>query len=267
MAKKLDEDSRDVLSYRPNIIFIEPEVEEGPIEPISTPLQIEDIQKKRQEVKQLAKAVNVLATTLQARADERAKGMIIKLDPKVDAAAVQAIKRMHPEANPLQITYDQYKDCKERMRTAGEDIGQKAIITTDDIIAARDQAAAAQAISDQEAVAGIGAFNQLGGWNTDDVRNGWLRPEVNENLQIVPPLDIIEFQDIIIKIFVNFIWKNFIKPVIPLPPGVPGLPDSLVSVDKTMVNAMVSSGVSVPGEKEPKKQEQPEVPKDVPEDV
>lgn len=266
MVKRLDEDSRDILLYRPNITFIEPEVEPQPPEPLPpTPLQIEDIQQKRQEVKQLAKAVNALATTLQARADERAKGMAIKLDPKVDATAMQAMKRLYPEDDPTQITYDQYKQCKERMRQTGEDIGKQAIITTDDIIAARDQAASVAAINDQEVAAS--AFNQLGGWNTEEAKNGMLRPETNPKLQIVKPLDMAEFQDIVIKMLVNFMWKYYIRPQIPLPPGTPGLPERLVDVDQRFVDSLLLAGISVPGYKKTKEQEPPEVPTDVPEDM
>ena len=265
MVKKLDQDSRDLLSYRPDIMFIEPEAEEQEIEAVVSPTQIEDIQQKRQEVKQLAKAVNALATTLQARADERAKGMYIHLDPKVDAAAVQAMKRLYPNDDPTKITYDQYKQCKERMRENGEAIGKKVIITTEDIIAARDQAAAIAAINDEEAAKG--AYNQLGGWNTDEARTGMLRPEVNTKLQVVEPLDMAEVQDILLKILANFLWKYFIRPQIPLPPGTPGLPERLVDVDMAVVNSLLAAGIDVPGYKKGKDQEPPEVPTSVPEEM
>lgn len=256
MPKKMDEDSRGVLSYRPNIKFIEPEVEAQDPTPVEEPApEIEDIVQKRHEVKQLAKAVNALATALQAKADIRAKNMIIRLDPKVDAAAVQAIRRMYPDADPLSISYPQYKACKENMREMGEAIGKKALITADEVAAAIPQSQPGSSQPNKQ--------NQFGGWNTESAKNGYLRPEVNERLQIIPPLDISELQDVLLKILVNFLWKNFIKPIIPLPL----LPDTLVSVDPKVTNSMVSSGISVPGEKKPKKQKQPEVPDDIPEDI
>ena len=263
MAKKLDDASRGLLAYRPQINFVEPDVVPGEIDPIEVPTQLEDVAEARDKVRKLAKAVNVLATATQARVDEKAKGLIINLDPKVDAQAIMAMRRKFPDNDPTQITYAQYKECKEDLRKKGEEIGKKATITPEQVEKAlQDQAAAAAG----EAGVG-GAFNQLGGYNTPAALDGGLRPEVNKDAQIIEPLDIDEFQDIMIKVLVNFLWKNFIKPVIPLPPGVPGLPDTLISVDKGMINLMSSSGInmSLAGEDPPKKQEEPEIPTGTPE--
>lgn len=262
MAKKLDDASRDLLAYRPQINFVEPEVLPGEIEPLEDPVQLEDIAAERKKVRQLAKAVNALATATQARVDERAKGIIINLDPKVDAQAIMAMRRKFPDSDPTQITYAQYKECKENMRKKGEEIGKKATISPQDVEKAlQDQAAAAAGEF------APGNFNQLGGYNTPAAIDGGLRPELNTNAQIIEPLDIDEFQDIMMKVLVNFLWKNFIKPVIPLPPGVPGLPDTLVSVDKGMISLLSSQGInmSTAGEDPPKKQEEPEIPSGTPE--
>lgn len=263
MAKRLDDTSRNILAYRPKIDFVEPEVEPGEITPIEVPVQLEEVADERKKVRQLAKAVNALATALQARVDEKAKGLVIKLDPKVDAQAVMAMRRMFPGADPTRITFDQYKKCKEDMRKKGEEIGKKATITPEQVEKAIQDMATAAAGG-----AGVGGtFNQLGGFNTPDALNGGLRPELNKNAQIIEPLDIDEFQDIMMKILVNFLWKNFIKPVIPLPPGVPGLPDKLCSVDQGMVSLLSAQGINMEtaGEKPPKKQEEPEIPTGTPE--
>ena len=192
MSKRMDEDSREILSYRPNITFIEPESVEQAYGPFpEVPTQIEDIQKKREEVKQLAKTVNTLATVLQARADGKAKNMKIRLDPKVDAAAIMAMRRLYPDDDSLNITYDQYKICKDRLMNKGLQLGQQVLITPESIAAVKNQ----------------DTYTSFGGWDTEDSKNGFLRPEINSKMQIVPHIDLFDLQDSLIKIFVNFI-KN-----------------------------------------------------------
>lgn len=218
MAKRLDDESRELLAYRPDIKFIEPEVMPGEIEPIEVPVQLEEIEIERQKVRQLAKAVNVLATAIQARADERAKGMVIELDPKVDAQAVAAMRRKFPDDDPTKITFEQYRSCKEDMRKRGEEIGKQASISPEQVDRATEP----------------------------DATN--VRPELDKNSQIIEPLDIPKFQDIMICILVNYIWKKFIKPTIPIPEGFPGLPDELCKVPKDMVGMITGMGVSILGE-------------------
>ena len=259
---------KDLLAYRPDIRFIEPDVVPGEITPIPLPVQIEDIQARRDRVKRLASAVNALATATQARVDEKAKGLIIKLDPNVDAQAVAAMRAMYPDDNPLEITYDQYKACKERMRLAGEALGKKASISPEEVEDALENASADAASASSSASsalvatgadtedgiasagapagptgrsAAIGTFNQMGGYNTTDATNGGLRPELDKDARIVEPLDVGEFQDIMIKILINFLWKMFLKPAIP----VFGLPDELVKIPKEYIGML--KGISVLG--------------------
>lgn len=246
MAKRLEDESRDTLSYRPDIRFIEPDIEEDLALPPPEPTQLEDVISERAKIKQLAKAVESLATATQARADEKAKGMWIKLDPVVDNVGVQAMRRMYPNANPTKISYEQYRNCKENMVQQGLDIGKKALVTEEDIAAAKDAAIASGGIATAVAkgtpaesaveaagaasAAGVGevaAFNQLGGYNTPEAKNGGLRPELDRKSQVVEPLDIDDFQLNIIHMLINFIWKEFIKPILPIPPGVPGVPDKI----------------------------------------
>jgi hypothetical protein len=263
MSRKMETADKGLLAYRPDIRFIEPDVQPGEITPVSLPTQIEDIQDRRGRVKRLASAVNALATATQARVDEKAKGLVIKLDP-----AVAAMRAIYPNDNPLEITYDQYKNCKERMRLAGEALGKKASISPDEVEEALENASADAAsasssassalvatgastedgVSSARAPAGptgrsaaIGTFNQMGGYNTTDATNGGLRPELDQDARIVEPLDVGEFQDIMIKILINFLWKMFLKPAIP----VPGLPNELVKVPKEYVGML--KGISVLG--------------------
>lgn len=256
MSKKLRNDNRDILTFRPNIRYIEPEQQPGEIDALPPEVPIEDIRAEKNKVKRLAETVNKLATAVQAKADERAKGMKIKLDPKVDAPTIAAMKRMHPDADPTEITYEQYRQCKDRLRAKGEELGKRAAISMDDV---RN---AANAMSSDAGV--LAAASQMGGFNTKAARTGGLRPELDENAQIIEPLDIEEFQDFLIRTLINFVWKNFIKPVLPLPPGIGSfmIPDEIAPLPGGMSTGdLVSMGVPVLGEKK-KKQEQPEVPED-----
>lgn len=198
MANKLDDNDRDLLNFRPTIDYVEPEVQPGVIDPISEDVpQLEDLLEQRRKVARLANAVDVLSAFLQARADEKAKNMIIKLDPTVDAAAIQAVSRKYPGADPNQITYQQYRDCKDNMREAGLEAARKALVTPEQVDAVRDDATDVTPPS-------------LGGFNTDAAKTGGLRPELNKQAQIVEPLNIMDIQMKLICILVDFIWKNFI---------------------------------------------------------
>jgi hypothetical protein len=221
MSRRLDDTSRDILEFRPQIEFVEPEVQPGPIQPIAAPEKLEDVLQKADETRKLAKAVDTLAAALQAKADLRAKDMIIKLDPRVDAPVIAAMKRAHPGADPTIITYPQYAACKENQLQKGLDLAKQGLIDPEDIEKARASLGTG---------ADINGFDA--GFNSEEARTGGFRPERNEQNQIIAPLDMEETQDTLMKILVNFLWKNFIKPVIPVPPGVPALPDELVSTPK-----------------------------------
>ena len=209
MARDLDTKSQDILSYRPNISFVEPAQEPGTIIPIETPVQLEQVESLQEEVKILAKAVNMMATAIQARADEKAKTLSIALDPSVDAAVVASVKRQfgHEKINAQEITYAQYKYCKDRLRERGEELGQRTTITPEAL------AKAAQTVS--RPGQDLSAVTQLGGYNTAAAKNGGLRPELQENARVIDPIDMDKFQAYIVQIFVNAIWEKFILPAFP----------------------------------------------------
>jgi hypothetical protein len=50
--------------------------------------------------------------------------------------------------------------------------------------------------------------------------------------ELLEPLDIEEFQDLALRQLANMLWKKFIKPVIPLPPGISFLPDEIAPMPK-----------------------------------
>jgi hypothetical protein len=167
-------------------------------------LQLEDVEAGKQKLKALAQSVNVLAAAIQARADERAKDMTIVLDPLVDQDAIQAMRRHFPDNTATVITFDQYKSCKEEVRLTGEEIGKQFIVTSQDVQDKRDEVTAG----------GLQAQTQLGGFNTPEAKTGGLRPELNRRNFVIPPIDIERLQIDLICILVNFIWKNFLKPLI-----------------------------------------------------
>lgn len=137
MGYRLDDFDRSILEFRPKIAFVEPDQKPGKIEGIDSP-QLEDVQDAREKIKRLANAVNVLAGAVQARVDSKAKDISIALDPVVDQDAIQAMKRRFPDADPTKITYAQYRECKNGLRTHGEDVAKQAIVTPEQVEKARD---------------------------------------------------------------------------------------------------------------------------------
>lgn len=224
MSCRLDDADRGILEFRPEIQFVEPDAEPATPNPVPVPverLQLEDVEAERERIKKIAKAVNALAVATQARLDERAKDMKIKLDLNADQDVIQAMRRRYPNDDPTEITYQQYRNCRNNIRNKGVEIAGQATTTPDLVAAARDAALAA----------GPNAGTQLGGYGTEEAATGQLRPELNTRATIIPPLNVEEFQIDMICILVNFIWKIFIKPIfkpiaIP-PPFGPSLADLL----------------------------------------
>jgi len=249
MTRYIDEDSRDILEFRPNIQRFPPAVEPGLITPLSVPgTTLEEIENDLDKVKKLAQAVNLLAAATQAKADLRAEGMIISLNPSVDADAITAMKRVYPTADPTKITYEQYKACKENQRLKGESIGRQVLIDDEEIKKARLDSK----LSESKVTAG------LGGYGTAAARDGGLRPELDKRGTLIEPINILELQDVLIKILVNFIWKNFIKPGISSIGGIVGIamsavPDEIIPLPEGFKIAdITATGTPVLGERPPK---------------
>lgn len=227
MVKRLDSEDRGILQFRPNIQFVEPEVEPqapNPIQVFQERDQLEDAISELGRLKSLATAVDALAGAVQARADLKARNMSILLDSSTDTDTVQAMLRHFPGEDPNRITFDQYRRCKDMLRQKGIDLaGQGIFSRPEDIQRARDAAQAA----------GTNAGTQLGGFNTEDAAAGLLRPELKNNFIIIPPLPIPEIQISLICILVNFIWAEFVKPFIVAAGGFPvgtafsALPDEI----------------------------------------
>lgn len=172
MVKRLDSNDRNILEFRPEIDFVEPDQEPqapNPVEVTPEVPQVEDAEAFREQVKRLAQAVNTLAAAVQGRADQRAQNMVIKLDPVLDADTIQAMRRQFPTeinpdtglpsgtpVDPTQITYAQYRACKDFLRNLGEDFGRRASISPDEVEAVRDDAARSRAAAAQGRVGGGG---------------------------------------------------------------------------------------------------------------
>lgn len=291
MGYRLDDFDRSILEFRPKIAFVEPDQKPGEIEGIDYP-QLEDVQDAREKIKRLANAVNVLAGAVQARVDNKAKDMFITLDPTVDQDTIQAMKRRFPGADSTKITYAQYRECKNGLRTHGEEVAKQAIVTPEQVEKARDDLYAGGLIgtnapgSNRSAIlrtggvipqttgtdvvtgagTGTGRFGlaasglgddglgtdpdqdragtgqdrtgvgsggnkrpDFGGYGKGD---GSFRPELNNNGQIIQPMNVEKMQVDLICILVNYIWKNYIKEILiklPFPVGPPMnlLPDRL----------------------------------------
>ena len=212
MADKLDPNSRGILNFRPDLSYDSPDVENVDAKPVGRLIPVSENINEFFTARNLAKSVDTLASAIQARADQKAVGFIIKLDPKVDASAVQSMRRLYPDANPLEITYEQYQSCKENQLAHGESIAEKNAMNLD---AAMDQ------------LSGGGADplydTSLSGLISDDAMKGNLRPEVNADNHLVDPIDVDEFSADLLEILVDSMWSKFFKPKLPIP----GLPDSI----------------------------------------
>lgn len=233
MANKLDTKSKNILNFRPNIAYVEPDQQEVPIDPIPVGIQPQEAEARIQKVQNLADTVNVLAAAVQAKVDQKAANIKIKLDPKVDGAVIAAMKRRFPDEfgdedlnssadDGIFITYDHYRKCKDDQRNYADQVAKKARTSPQDIALARQKLNAGD--------------TTIGGWGTPEASNGGLRPELEPKAVIVEPLDILEFQNYLIRILVNFIWKNFMRPIlasaIPLGGGAL-LPKQLVKLPKS----------------------------------
>jgi hypothetical protein len=223
MPRDLDSQSRDLLNFRPNIDFVEPDVLPAAPNPVAPPPPIIDDGAEAERVRlrlfNLADSVEILATAVQAKIDAKAIEMRIKLDPKVDAAAIAAVRR---HGGDDEIDYELYKHCRDMLRAYADQQAAKNRITQEQIDAARE---------------GLDKFDA--GFGSLAAKNGTLRPELSPKAQLVEPLDLDKFQNLLIRILVNFIWKKFIKPTFK-PIRIPGLgsvakllPDKLVKIPKS----------------------------------
>jgi hypothetical protein len=223
---KLDDQSKDVLKFRPNINFVEPDQEEVPIEVRPDLPDFDEVKNRRKKIKAYANSLNLLAEIIQGMIDDEAEAVIIELDPNIDIAAIQAMRRAYPDADPNRVTYEQFKQCEENLRNHAESIASNSIIDQNDVASAREDILRNRNVP-------------IGGLGTREAENGGLRPELDKRNQIVEPINLDDFQNEMLKVLVNTIWKKFMLPLFkPLPIVGSAMPDELVSTSKSTENMM-----------------------------
>jgi len=233
MSERLKQESRSILEYRPNIAFVEPDVVSvtpGVVDHSEIKGEYDGITELK-NVQQLAKHVAAIGQKVQEQADELSKGFEVNLDAQVDANCIRALQRHYPGTNPMKVTYEQYRQCKDHQRELIESMPDKIL----NPLKASEIEKAGTALAEG---------------NISDFLGFVGRPDIDPNQQIIPPTDIDAVQDSVLRALANMLWKNFIKPVIPLPPGVSFLPDEIApmpagsSPDEMMGQAHQKSGGS-----------------------
>lgn len=205
MPKPLDPKSKNILEFRPQIAFVEPEVQPGVIDPIvEDQPQLEDVQVEVDELKRLADAVNVLAVAVQSRVDDIAADVKMAVTEEDDIVE-QAMTRMFPDDDPTVITYKQYKHCKDRILQEGLDVADQMSISPEDIDALRGPAAKALANETSNTV------TQMGGFGTAEAADGRLRPEVQKKGMVIKSLKYKKLKAKLLCMLANAIWKKFIR--------------------------------------------------------
>lgn len=285
---RLPRRSRDILNYRPNIDYVEPDLDTTPdIRPtVGDPNanQIEDIELSRKQLRNLAASVRTLAAVTQARVDQKAKDFEVDLDPTVDAPTIAAMRRQFPDEDPNKITYSQYRASKQLLYDRGKKVGERALITPNDVDKADPNALGgfnktkgdfdtSLIETDKELEDQLGNTDPkgsteegtggAGGVVTDSTEpgihlsaaraeSGGLRPELDKRTQIIEPIQIDEFQNLLLRILVNTIWRTFIRPALPKIPGVKW-PKRICKLPSGYTDTLMSiPGLSVLGGDSPK---------------
>ena len=226
MSERIKGRSRSLLEYQPDIGYIEPDVVSDKPEGLhKTPTDPNRGLVKAKAVQQFAKNIEALAEAAQLKADELSSGFCVELDPSNDYAAIMAMRRHFPEERPSTICYEQYKECKEAMRKVANGVSDKVLAglsgeNLDNELNALDNALSIEGGGDFSSL-----LNLVGPKNSN-------RPENDKTTQLVEPIDMAEFQDSMLRYLANLLWKKFIKPVIPLPPGISFLPDEIAPLPK-----------------------------------
>lgn len=122
--------TRDLLERRPNIQFVEPaqiHVEQTPT--VLAP-SLEDRNLQTKQIINQYKRLEDLYDLAQQRIDTRAKKFKACMDPELDAAAIQSLKRQFGDVEPC-ISYEQYKACLAIIASAGQKAAVR--VTEDDL--------------------------------------------------------------------------------------------------------------------------------------
>ena len=220
--------NKRVLGRRPTINYVSPPVQDDFDIPSPEPevseeaTRIENRIARAVAIRNGYRTVEQLADSAQEALDIRAGDFVAKLDSRVDAQAIAAIKRQFPEKDPNQITYEMYKEAIGTLQNEGlkrsqtitpEDLKQAQTKSVKDVLAglgirstgvpttAPDAPLSGSA--DNTIPVGTGVFNLPGS----------LRPELGTIGNPIEPIDLDSFQTEAIKQLVDLIkplLKTFI---------------------------------------------------------
>lgn len=129
-----NKNTKDILNRQPKIVFVEPapEIVLKPTQPTTQP-EIEESKIQIQDVTQQYTRISQLADLAQQRIDSRAKDVSVCLHPTTDTAVLHSLKRQFGTTDGC-ISYQQYKDCLNRINAAGK--AAAPAITAADLTAA-----------------------------------------------------------------------------------------------------------------------------------
>jgi hypothetical protein len=196
MTKKIDKEDQGILNYRPKIRYIEPKFDGPPPEGLPERLSPQKEDDKFKIIDNLAQAGRILAEAVQAKVDIECDSFYIDLDPIRDKHVIDALRRRFKIDKP-RITYRQYKECREGLSQRGNDVAETLIPDQDEIqrMRANPEDIPIQALS-------------------DSAKAGLNRPELTKQGQVIEPIDIEEFQDMLLCMLMNMLWKMFLLKVI-----------------------------------------------------
>ena len=207
MSERLEEESRELLEYRPDISFVQPDITS--VQPLKE-IEVEEDTglDKLKKLKNFAKNVKTIAEETQKRADKLAEGFEVELNTTTDSACIRALQRHYPGQNPLKVTYEQYLECKRHQKELMENVPDKIL----NPLKASEIDKAEKALKEGNVAEFLKPVDRI---------------TAEADSQMIPPTDVDAVQDASLRALANTLWKNFIKPVIPLPPGVGFLPDEI----------------------------------------
>jgi len=198
------EPSRDILDFKPDIRFIQPEqiIDDPPEEVEETTL--DDTADETDQLIEGYIQVEKLAEEAQLRIDQIVGNLVINLDDNLDANVIEALRRfkqtsVQPDQNDLdldtldkfkqnQIDYNTYKQCLEEVNNASAQNIRPVPL-------------------DEITKASLEPFRSTFGGL--DKAAGLKRPELEETNKSIEPINLKDFKrDMILKLF------NLMKPLI-----------------------------------------------------
>ncbi len=173
-SKSFPANQRSILNFRPDIHFVEPDqIEDDKLPELPKPPTIDQVKTDVVKLIEDYKAISDKADELQKEVNDRAAGLVIKLDPNQDAHILDALQRHFNDPNKTEITYEDYLDCVGEINRSGAE--RITTVDPNDVIAAA---------SDQYR----DAFGSLG------MASGLARPELQPHAQTIKPLDMKQFK-------------------------------------------------------------------------